>query len=136
MPFDWRFTRDDPGVGADGFAFVIQNANGIALGHHGYGIGYSGIVNSLAVEFDTYRNVASEFEGPEDDPNDNHLSVQSRGGWWQNKSDPQFSLAHTTDIPFLSDGEWHEAQIVYEPGTMTVWLGKKCLLLLLTLKIT
>jgi hypothetical protein len=105
VSFDWRFSRDNPRASSDGIAFVIQNASGITLGDSGHGIGYGGIANSLAVEFDTYRNVASEFEGQLDDPNDNHLSVQSRGGWWQNNPDPAYSLGSATAIPFLSDGE-------------------------------
>ena len=43
---------------ADGIAFVIQNSQaGLqALGDGGGGIGYQGIDNSLAIEFDTYAN--------------------------------------------------------------------------------
>jgi hypothetical protein len=120
VSFDLRITRD-AAIGGDGIAFVVQNVNDFAaLGFHGYGIGYHGITNSLAVEFDTYRNVASEFEGTLDDPNDNHVSVQSRGGWWQNKSDPTYSLADATDMPFLADVQWHTVEIGSAPGTLTV----------------
>jgi hypothetical protein len=80
VSFALRFTRDNPAIGADGITFVIQNASRVALGNAGHGMGYSGITNSIAVEFDTYRNVASEFEGPLDDPNNNHVSVQNRRG--------------------------------------------------------
>ena len=43
---------------ADGIAFVIQNSEaGLqALGDGGGGIGYQGISNSLAIEFDTFAN--------------------------------------------------------------------------------
>jgi Legume lectin domain len=63
---------------ADGFAFVIQNSAANALGPAGCGIGFggnpnctgsNGIPNSVAVEFDTFPNT--------DDPNGNHVSIQS-----------------------------------------------------------
>jgi hypothetical protein len=119
--FDFRISRN-AAIGGDGFAFVIQNTNGIALGHHGLGIGYSGIANSVALEFDTYKNVDFGFEGLMDDPNENHLSVQSRGVWAHNSADPQYSLGHTTGVPLLADGHWHTVEIVYTPGTLTVSL--------------
>ena len=61
------------GVLADGFAFVIQNsaAGNTALGTTGSGgfLGYHGLTNSIAIEFDTYQN--------DWDPNSNHVAVQS-----------------------------------------------------------
>ncbi len=67
-----------PNFPADGIAFVIQNAAAgtAALGGGGGGIGYDGIPNSLAVEFDTYANLGP---GPNNDPNANHVGVQSCG---------------------------------------------------------
>jgi glucose/arabinose dehydrogenase len=60
--------------GADGMAFVVQNstagANAIA-GAAGGSLGYSGIANSLAIEFDTYQNPF--------DVNANHVSVLTKG---------------------------------------------------------
>lgn len=60
----------DPG---DGLAFVIQNAtNGVsALGVSGGGLGYTGIANSLAIEFDTRKDAW--------DPTSNHVAIQSCG---------------------------------------------------------
>src|SRR5919106_5415902 len=59
--FQWQISRTGRAAGADGFAFVVQDASlrfprGLALGDGGGGIGYSGIPNSLAVEFDTLQN--------------------------------------------------------------------------------
>jgi hypothetical protein len=122
MSFDMRITQVTPSRGGDGLAFVFQNANDIALGVNASGMGYEGIANSLAVEFDTYQNSAAEFEGTVADPNANHVSVQSRGGWWHNNADPVYSLGAATDIPYLADGAWHRVQIDYTPGTLTVWL--------------
>jgi hypothetical protein len=51
--FHFQITDPRIGGGADGIAFVIQNHSGSSLGIRGGGIGYDGIPNSLAVEFDT-----------------------------------------------------------------------------------
>ena len=58
---------------ADGFAFVIQNSSSGALGSGSGGLGYQGIPNSLAIEFDTHKDVSFA------DPNDNHVAVQGCG---------------------------------------------------------
>ena len=110
-------------TGADGFAFVIQNAtqsfNGgggaSALGGGGGELGYFGIPNSLAVEFDTWFN-------PEwNDPNENHVSIHTIGDQF-NSTDEFFSLGSTTAIPDLSDGNVHTVRISYTPGTLQVFL--------------
>ena len=43
-------------AGGDGFAFVLHRdpSGSAALGTNGRGLGYEGIENSLAVEFDTW----------------------------------------------------------------------------------
>src|ERR671915_94931 len=119
--FQWQISRTGQADGADGFAFVIQNASGLALGEGGGGIGYSGIANSLAVEFDTLHNPPEEFGGELGDPNDNHISVQSRGTL-PNSANPTFSLGSTTTVPLLADGNVHRAKVAYVPGTLTIFL--------------
>jgi glucose/arabinose dehydrogenase len=57
--------------GADGLAFVIQGGAATALGSGGGGVGYAGLGNSLAIEFDTYQNAG--------DPNNNHISLLRNG---------------------------------------------------------
>ncbi|MEQ1760247.1 MAG: Ig-like domain-containing protein, partial [Vicinamibacterales bacterium] len=62
-------------LGADGFTFALQaSVDGFnALGGSGGGLGYLGIANSVAVEFDTYYN--SEVS----DLDSNHLAVNVGG---------------------------------------------------------
>jgi hypothetical protein len=108
-------------TGADGFAFVIQNDNALALGASGGFIGYSegfdnpGITNSVAVEFDTFYNPAFG------DPDSNHISVHTRGAN-PNSAFHTFSLGSTSAIPDLTDGQVHTVKIEYVPGTMRVFI--------------
>ena len=60
--------------GGDGFAFVIQNFGIPVLGPSAGYLGYHGLPNSLAIEFDTWLNYEAGFF----DPNGNHISVHSR----------------------------------------------------------
>lgn len=107
----------------DGFAFVIQNAptGNTTLGLTGYGmyIGYAGIANSIAVEFDTYEN--SQYG----DPAAPHIAIQSLG---QNPNSPDHTpgtgavLAGPT-IAGFADGNVHTATITYDGvGTLSVYL--------------
>ena len=57
--------------GADGIAFLVQDDGPRALGGWGGGLGYRGIRNSVAVEFDTFQNTT--------DPSSNHLAVVLHG---------------------------------------------------------
>ena len=71
--FETEFTTHirDGKTGADGIAFVVQGEGPRALGGWGGGMGYRGIEDSVAIEFDTYRNPK--------DPDDNHLAVAIGG---------------------------------------------------------
>eukprot|EP00455_Lapot_gusevi_P000473 TRINITY_DN10216_c0_g2_i1.p1 TRINITY_DN10216_c0_g2~~TRINITY_DN10216_c0_g2_i1.p1 ORF type:complete len:168 (-),score=53.29 TRINITY_DN10216_c0_g2_i1:19-492(-) len=69
--FSFRMNGGDNG--ADGFAFVIQGAGSYVLGDDASGLGYGSIKQSIAFEFDTYKN------GDLNDPNNNHISVHTRG---------------------------------------------------------
>lgn len=82
--FQFQVHNNDCCVPGDGFAFVIQNATNTdttmgasgrgvtALGAAGGGMGYAGINNSLAIEFDI-------LDDPWD-PNANHVAIQTCGG--------------------------------------------------------
>jgi outer membrane protein OmpA-like peptidoglycan-associated protein len=103
-------------AGADGLAFVLQNSS-IYEGGAGGGIGYHGIMNSLAVEFDTYDN--NPDGNPE--PNDNHISIHTQGRG-ENSADQSASLGATTNIPNLKIGKVHTEMIRYNPGRLEVFL--------------
>ena len=111
---------------ADGLAFVIQNdpsgsgALGLCCGQ----IGYGGMTNSLAIEFDTFLNAGWN------DPNANHIGVQSCGAA-ENTADHDTScnlgLAATPGSPAVPGGisltsAMRTARIVYAGTTLTVYL--------------
>jgi hypothetical protein len=129
--FAWQITRANPRRGAEGFGFVIHNDDThpfphIRIGGERNGLGYAGIPNSLAVEFDTLQNPPIDFaEGTQGDPNGNHISVHTRGVE-PNSANTDFSLGYTTQgppaIPFFADGSIHTTKVAYQPGTLTIFL--------------
>jgi hypothetical protein len=102
--------------GADGFAFVIQNES-LAVGD--IVTGFYGIPNSLAIEFDTWQNIPEDHASGVGDPNNNHISVQTRG-LFPNSPDPVFSIGTATDIPYMSDGNLHAVKIAYSPSLLRI----------------
>jgi hypothetical protein len=107
-------------TGGDGFAFVIQNSDLDARGYPGGCMGYAGITNSLAVEFDTWDNNESRHFLVRD-PDDNHVSVQTHGTE-TNAEFKAYSLGLTSNLPELSDGEVHTVKIEYIPGTLIIYV--------------
>ena len=61
--FQFRFTSAGGVDPADGITFVLAASPG-GLGVAGYGMGYAGVPNSLAIEFDTYNNGNPGSLGP------------------------------------------------------------------------
>ena len=111
--------------GADGFAFVIvsifiplfylyllffKQGEGLsALGKAGGEKGYGGITKCIAIDFDTYENYSQS-----EDPNNNHISIQSRGKI-ANTSHHRFALGCASNLPItLNDGNIHSVTIVYD----------------------
>jgi len=103
--------------GGDGFAFVIQNFGIPVVGPAAGYLGYHGLPNSLAVEFDTWQNFEPGFL----DPDGNHVSVHSRGPGANSVSETA-SLGQATALPFLKDGAPHLARVDYTPGTLRVFV--------------
>lgn len=107
--------RDNSVPGADGLAFLVQNFIPFAIGNYGGGIGYDGIPNSLAIEFDTFSNDSTQIENFFD-PNGNHIAVQS-GGSRENSSRHKspFLIAINPNLPItlIPDGRIYYTKISY-----------------------
>ncbi len=107
--------------GADGLAFVVQNFIPYAIGLSGGGIGYEGIPNSLAIEFDTFSNDSTQIENYFD-PNGNHIAVQTNNsGTNSSKHKPGLVLGINTNImPLLTNGTVYYVKIIYEEKQKTL----------------
>lgn len=69
--FQFRFTNTGGIDPADGITFVLAQSTA-GLGGAGGGLGYNGVANSVAIEFDTYFNGGA-------DANSNHVAVDVGG---------------------------------------------------------
>jgi len=96
--------------GGHGFAFVMQNFGASSLlGDPAEGLGYAGLPNSVAVEFDTW------YDEILNDGYDNHISVQCVGPGLPNSNQHRYSLGMTSDLPEMTDEVPHWVQLVYSP---------------------
>lgn len=75
--FKFRFTEAGGINPADGITFVLAKAPS-GLGVSGFGMGYQGVANSIAIEFDTYNNTGFGL-GNDDGNSSNHVSIDTSG---------------------------------------------------------
>ena len=79
------------------------------MGKDGGEKGYGGITKCISIEFDTYENYSQS-----EDPNGNHISVQSRG-MQPNSSHHRFSFGCATELPSkINDGNIHSIFIAFD----------------------
>lgn len=121
--FQFRFTIPGGRNPSDGIAFVLQTVNN-TVGSSGGGLGYVGIANSVAVEFDTFNN------GPAaGDPNGNHVAVDTGGnlngtGVIVNGQSNCDNVATVTSMPnCMSNGDIWSVWIDYDGVTLQVALA-------------
>ena len=95
--------------GGDGFAFVIHDdvKGSKAIGNPGQQLGFGGISNGIAVEFDTWYN-------PDiDDPFDDHITIYTNGiGTLDTSMGQRIGGPKTRSI---ADGLVHAAVVKYYP---------------------
>lgn len=90
--------------GADGMAFVLRQA-GTFTGTGGGQLGYGGILNSIAIEIDTWNNGwAGEIAS-------DHLGMHSNGVLTHN-------LVPATAIANIEDGLFHDFRVRWDPALM------------------
>ena len=113
----FRFRMTEPGgkifdcnttAGADGLTFVIQKASA-SQGTAGIGIGYEGVKDSVAVEFDSWCNSVLN------DPSANHIAIDTNGSITHDTSHPAVSIS-----PEFSNGQIWSAWIDYNGKTLEV----------------
>ena len=100
--------------GGDGFAFVIHadERDTSAIGHDGENLGYGGLNNSMAVEFDLWTNTVSQQNS--DDYFEDHISVHS-GSVGRNNPGESTALGYASPAANLADGNIHYVTIRYLP---------------------
>jgi hypothetical protein len=111
----FTFRMLDPGAtGADGLTFTIQTSSNSALSAGG-GLGYSGINNSLAIEFDTYVNGggdADEYHVAIDINGDvNHNVYTQAAGYYYDAAAAGYAF---------DDGATYHVWVDYDGGTQTM----------------
>ncbi len=104
---------DLPLPGADGIAFVIQNSSHEAIGGFGAEIGYNGIPNSIAVEYDMFYN---DNTSKYNDPNGNHVAIMSNGKYANTSEHNSIStLAINSDVVLMNPyGTIYYSKIKYD----------------------
>ena len=108
--------------GGDGFAFVIHldpNAT-MAIGKNGENLGYGGMKNTLAVEFDMWTNAGKI--GDYDDFFEDHISIHSEGKDIIKSTGKQSTLGYARAID-LADGKKHVVKISYFPNVKTKYFA-------------
>ncbi len=117
--FQFRFTSPGGIDPADGITFVLAAAP-TGLGVGGFGIGYGGVPNSVAVEFDTFENGGV-------DNSSNHVAIDTGG----NLNDLSLTdvygvhncfLGSNTAAGCMSNGGLWTANISYDGSNLTVKL--------------
>lgn len=129
--------RDDDGVavdgyldiGADGIAFVFQGESNSKIGSYGLNLGFGGIRNAFAVEFDTYSNggyysngdeISTEMvsaidskgnktQAPKYIIND-HMAFMKNNGYHKLGYQPEEFIDKITDIGEAEDGNYHRVR--------------------------
>ena len=104
-------------VGGDGFAFVIQAQGSSALGGGGGFLGYDGITNCVAVEFDTWRNGGGVApQNDLNDPDSNHIGITTGGSANHGVGAPDTGNVS----PDFDDGNIYYAWIDYNGSVLEV----------------
>ena len=114
--FQFRMTHSG-GIPADGLAFVLA-ASPTGLGSSGQGMGYQGVNNSFAIEFDTYDN------GYYDSYSNNHVAVSANGSFVT--STPVFpygqSYCYGNTTGCMANGDLWTVTVGYDGAQLSVSL--------------
>jgi hypothetical protein len=107
-------TDDEGNTGGDGIAFSLFNSDTTIFKTNDKW--FSGIANSLSIEFDTFNNGIAN-----DDPNGNHIVLYAIG---ENTGEAEnmTMLSLSSSVPDFSSAGTHVVKLVYQNNTLTVYL--------------
>ncbi|MDH7911265.1 gliding motility-associated C-terminal domain-containing protein [Winogradskyella sp. SYSU M77433] len=118
--FDANFGANDDD-GADGITLVMKNNPTYEVGQQGNGLGYAGIMSSIAVEFDTYQN------SERGDLASDHIALISNGSTFHsaasNLAGPVSALSTN---PNIEDDQFHEIKIAWVAASQTLTVLFDC----------
>ncbi len=107
--------------GADGLTYVMKNSPNPVIGNLGGGMGYEGIGNSFAIEFDTWQNTDLS------DPFFDHIAMVSAGindhGTTQNLAGPIVASPTSNNV---EDGMEHDVRIEWDATALTMSIYFDC----------
>ncbi|RLJ69167.1 hypothetical protein CLV86_0562, partial [Lacinutrix venerupis] len=109
--FDANFGSNDSN-GADGIVFALKTSANAEVGIGGGGLGYGGIDNSMAIEFDTWQN------NDRNDPFSDHVAIISNGITNHTGATSLFAPVNASATSVnIEDGNPHEVKITWRAAT-------------------
>ena len=121
VDFDMQFGQSD--IGADGVAIVMKTSTAPLLGSIGEGLGYSGIPNSFAAEFDVFQNLSLG------DPTFDHVGFHTNGSTNHNATTSYSSPASALFSPGnIENGNFYNVRIHWDPSQNRIQLYFNCFL--------
>ncbi|MDX2283207.1 MAG: PKD domain-containing protein [Bacteroidia bacterium] len=117
--FDLNFTLNLGGKdadGADGAAFVLQQAGTSAVGANGGGLGVVGVFPSFGVEFDVYDNNNSTGGNSPEDIAADHVAIFANGDLVNPLAPAACMSGGCTNF---EDGQDHDVRITWNPASQT-----------------
>ena len=109
--FQFRFLNPGGWDPADGITFVLAQATN-GLGSVGNGLGYAGVNNSVAIEFDTYNNTNTGYPN---DTSSNHVAIDTNGVL----TDTQLTNAYNNGSCGFTSGGTPNQNSYLAPGCMS-----------------
>ncbi len=103
--------------GADGIAFALQNSGPTVTGAAGGAIGVGNIPNSVAIEFDTWRNTDANLRPLPDIVND-HIAIYRPAT--RTYAGQALGAGINRDVGNIEDGRWYNTVVTWNASSKTL----------------